>query len=71
MPGRLKDKIAIVTGAGQGIGAATARCFAAEGAHVVVAEINAETGEAMAVELTNTGAKAIFVETDVCDPSAP
>ena len=42
MSGRLKDKIAIITGAGQGIGAATARCFAAEGARVVVAEINAE-----------------------------
>jgi NAD(P)-dependent dehydrogenase (short-subunit alcohol dehydrogenase family) len=70
MPGRLKDKIAIVTGAGQGIGAATARCFAAEGAHVVVAEINAETGEAMVAELTKTGPKALFVETDVCDPTS-
>jgi len=67
MPGRLKDKIAIITGAGQGIGAATARCFAAEGARVVVAEINPETGKAMAAELTETGAKAIFVPTDVCD----
>jgi len=67
MPGRLKDKLAIITGAGQGIGAATARCFAAEGARVVVAEINPETGKAMAAELTETGAKAIFVPTDVCD----
>ena len=55
MPGRLKDKIAIITGAGQGIGAATARCFAAEGARVVVAEINPETGKAMAAELTRNG----------------
>src|SRR5215831_3207816 len=67
MPGRLKDKIAIITGAGQGIGAATARCFAAEGARVVVAEINSESGEAMAAQLTETGAQAIFVPTDVCD----
>jgi len=67
MAERLKDKIAIITGAGQGIGAATARCFAAEGARVVVAEINPETGKAMAAELTETGAKAIFVPTDVCD----
>jgi NAD(P)-dependent dehydrogenase (short-subunit alcohol dehydrogenase family) len=70
MPGRLKDKISIVTGAGQGIGAATARCFAAEGAHVVVAEINAETGETVAAELSKTGAKALFVETDVCDQNS-
>jgi NAD(P)-dependent dehydrogenase (short-subunit alcohol dehydrogenase family) len=70
MPGRLKDKVAIITGAGQGIGAATARCFAAEGARVVVAEINSETGEAMAAELSKSGAKAIFVETDVCDQNS-
>jgi NAD(P)-dependent dehydrogenase (short-subunit alcohol dehydrogenase family) len=70
MSGRLKDKIAIITGAGQGIGAATARCFAAEGARIVVAEINPETGKAMAAQLDETGAKAIFVPTDVCDPNS-
>jgi NAD(P)-dependent dehydrogenase (short-subunit alcohol dehydrogenase family) len=68
MPGRLNDKIAIITGAGQGIGAATARCFAAEGACVAVAEINAETGAAMAAELTAKGAQALFIQTDVTDP---
>ena len=67
MPGRLKDKIAIITGAGQGIGAATARCFAAEGACVAVAEINAETGATMAAELTAQGAQALFIQTDVTD----
>src|ERR1700683_2038584 len=51
MPGRLNGKTAIVTGAGQGIGAAIARCFAAERARVVVAELNPETGAAMAAEL--------------------
>lgn len=45
MAGRLQGKIAIVTGAGQGIGEATARCLAQEGAAVVVAELNPETGE--------------------------
>jgi NAD(P)-dependent dehydrogenase (short-subunit alcohol dehydrogenase family) len=70
MPERLKGRIAIVTGAGQGIGAATARCFAAEGACVVVAEIDPETGAAMAAELTDQGAQAVFVPTDVADPSS-
>ena len=41
---RLHDKVAIVTGAGEGIGRGVARCFAAEGAHVVIAKINQETG---------------------------
>src|ERR1700688_813188 len=64
---RLKNRIAIVTGAGQGIGAATARCFAAEGARVVVAEINPETGAAISAELVAKGAQAMFVATDVTE----
>jgi len=67
MPGCLRDKVAIVTGSGQGIGAATARCFAAEGAIVVVAEQNTETGARIADELVNSGARALFVRTDVTD----
>jgi NAD(P)-dependent dehydrogenase (short-subunit alcohol dehydrogenase family) len=51
MAGRLQEKIAIVTGAGQGIGAAVARAFAAEGAHVVVAEISEATGAAVTEEI--------------------
>jgi NAD(P)-dependent dehydrogenase (short-subunit alcohol dehydrogenase family) len=70
MAGRLDKKIAVVTGAGQGIGAAIARCFAAEGAQVVVAELNPETGAAMASELVATGAYALFIPTDVSDPSS-
>jgi NAD(P)-dependent dehydrogenase (short-subunit alcohol dehydrogenase family) len=42
---RLDGKVALITGAGTGIGRATARAMAAEGAKVVVAEINAEAGE--------------------------
>ena len=70
MPGRLDGKIAVVTGAGQGIGAAIARCFAAENAKVVVAEIDPETGAAVASELTGTRAEALFVQTDVADPAS-
>jgi NAD(P)-dependent dehydrogenase (short-subunit alcohol dehydrogenase family) len=68
--GRLTGKIAVVTGAGQGIGAAIARCFAAEGASVVVAEINDATGAAMASELVNAGGRAVFAATDVADPAS-
>ena len=70
MTGRLAGKIAVVTGAGQGIGAAIARCFAAEGASVVVAEINDATGAAMASELVNAGRRAVFAATDVADPAS-
>lgn len=52
MPGRLHDKIALVTGAGQGIGAAIARAFANEGAQVIVADINEATGRATAEEFS-------------------
>ena len=70
MTGRLQGKIAIITGAGQGIGAATARAFAMQGAKTVIAELNATTGKAVADELRAKGADAIFVETDVTDTAA-
>jgi len=70
MPGRLADKVAIVTGAGRGIGEATARLFAAEGARVVIAEIDAANGRAVADDLAARGQQALFVETDVTRPEA-
>ncbi|MEO8602831.1 MAG: SDR family oxidoreductase [bacterium] len=59
---RLKDKVAIITGAGQGIGEAYAIRFAAEGAKVVVADINAEKGQAVAAAI---GGAAVFEKVDV------
>jgi len=60
MTDRLKDKVAIVTGAGQGIGEAITRAFIAEGAQVVIAERNAETGQRVAGEIG-----AVFLPCDV------
>lgn len=67
MAGRLQDKVAIITGAGRGIGEATARAMAAEGAAIVVAEKDAATGAGVAASLIESGGRAIFVETDVAD----
>ena len=57
---RLKDKVAIITGAGRGIGEATARAMAAQGAKVVVAELDPATGERTAAEIGG-----LFVPCDV------
>jgi NAD(P)-dependent dehydrogenase (short-subunit alcohol dehydrogenase family) len=62
--GQLDGRIAVVTGGGLGIGAAIAKRFASEGAKVVIAELNPETGRAMADELGDAGH---FVQTDASD----
>jgi 3-oxoacyl-[acyl-carrier protein] reductase len=61
---RLQGKVAIITGAGQGIGEAYAHRFAKEGATVVVADVNAEKGAAVARAI---GARAVFERVDVSD----
>jgi NAD(P)-dependent dehydrogenase (short-subunit alcohol dehydrogenase family) len=62
VPGRLDGKAAVITGAGSGIGLATARRFAAEGARVVCADLDADAGEKAAAE-----AGGLFVAVDVAD----
>ncbi|MFV2035538.1 MAG: SDR family NAD(P)-dependent oxidoreductase, partial [Halocynthiibacter sp.] len=68
---RLQGKIAIVTGAGQGIGAAIARRFSLEGARVVLAELNETQGALMAADIEEeTNNPVLFVPTDVADPDS-
>ena len=77
MPGRLQDKIAIVTGASSGIGRSISLRYASEGAHVICADINnTARAEGAADEasiathdlITKDGGKAIFVQVDVTKP---
>ncbi|BCK55109.1 SDR family oxidoreductase [Nocardia wallacei] len=67
---RFTGRSAIVTGAAQGIGAAYAQALAAEGARVVVADLNAEKGEAVAKQITADGGTAVFHTVDVADPES-
>jgi NAD(P)-dependent dehydrogenase (short-subunit alcohol dehydrogenase family) len=64
---RLKDKVAIVTGAAGGIGLACAQRFAAEGAKVVLSDVSVAQGERAAEALQATGADALFIACDVGD----
>src|SRR5881227_750900 len=67
MKNRLQDRVAIVTGAGHGIGKAYARRLAEEGAKVVIAEIDGAAAEAVAAELSRGGHEALGFRTDVAD----
>ena len=62
---RLKDKVAIVTGGGGGLGGGIALCFAREGADVVVSDVNMELAEKVAAEVKEKGRKSLAMQTDV------
>ena len=62
---RLKDKVAVVTGAAQGLGRACAECMAAEGAKIVVSDMNAQGGESVAAAIRDAGGEACFIACDV------
>ena len=66
---RLEGKVAIITGAGSGMGAEEARLFAREGANVVVADVTEELGKQVEAQIGEAGGDAMFVQTDVTDES--
>jgi NAD(P)-dependent dehydrogenase (short-subunit alcohol dehydrogenase family) len=69
--GRIQDRVAVITGAGDGIGRGIARRFAAEGARVLVAELDKDRGALVADELIDEfGIEARFMQTDVSDQAA-
>lgn len=67
---RFEGKVAIVTGAAQGIGEAYAKALAAEGAAVVVADLNEDSGQRVAKEIEADGGRALFVRCDVSDAAS-
>lgn len=69
-PMDISGKIALVTGAGQGIGLAIAEALAQAGASIVVADLNPETGNQAVKIIEDAGGKAVFVEVNVADPGS-
>ena len=70
MAGRVEGRVAIITGGGHGIGRAYATRLAAEGASVVIAELDGTAGSAVAAELTTQGYAAFAVQTDVANETS-
>ena len=67
--GRLENKVALISGGSRGMGAAEAKIFAAEGAHVVIADILEDEGRKTASKIAETGARCLFTNLDVLKAS--
>ena len=64
----LEDKVALITGAGSGIGKSTALLFAEHGAKIIVTDINEEHGTSVVKEIESNGGEAIFIKADTSKP---
>ena len=67
---RLRDKVALITGASGGIGRETALLFAAEGANIVAVDVSDEAGAKVVGEVEAAGGKAVYVHADVSKATA-
>ena len=67
---RLRDRVAIITGGGQGIGRATCLLLAKEGANIVIAEHNPTTAETVGKEIEALGGRSLIFQTDVSDSNS-
>lgn len=67
---RLEDKVAVITGAGQGLGRAYALKFVEEGAHVVVADVQEDKANSVVQEVKDLGGEGLVIKVDVSDPES-
>src|SRR6188508_2890775 len=70
MTAQFQDRVAVVTGAAGGMGRAIAQAFAAAGASVLVADVNADGGDETVATITKDGGRSQLVQTDVSDANA-